>query len=121
MPHTTHADHQTMHHKHSLMEKSESWANSTPLWGLLNTTLDNWLINRPNSIYCSSRTTRLNCRKRSISCKRTAECVTYNLRTLHLRSLVTRRRMCVLKLRKVTQIKADHIYFIKYYEVTIIL
>ena len=46
---TTHADHQTMLHKHSLVERSVSWANSTPLWGLLNTILDTWLINRPNT------------------------------------------------------------------------
>ena len=37
---TIHADHQAMLCKQSLMERSVSWANSTPLWGLLDTILD---------------------------------------------------------------------------------
>ena len=48
MTQTIHADHQSTLRKHSLMERRVSWANSTPLWGLINTFVDNWLIIRSN-------------------------------------------------------------------------
>ena len=47
------ADHQAMLHIHSLMDRSVSRANSTPLWGLLDTILDTWLINHVCPNYCS--------------------------------------------------------------------